>query len=206
MFLYMVYFVTMQIMSFFMVGSFYVSIKLFFQNYFIHITDNPKFADSEQFLYRFFNGQTTIGFSTLFSYGYVILLVFTCLVSLAVPIDRAVSYFRIIASIFSVLTILSLMGISIFLIEAGFYPPEEVWNPATKKLEPTGNAYFSLLTLSGCIMLGIYFLPMILRPIDFAQNFVQYSVGLVSYILLLPTFINVMQVYSMCNLHDISWA
>ena len=46
---------------------------------------------------------------------------------------------------------------------------------------------------------------MVLRPIDFLQNIPQYTIGLVSYILLLPTFINVMQVYSMCNLHDISW-
>lgn len=56
MLIYMIYFVTMQIMSFFMVGSFYVSIKLFFQNYFIFLTDNSKFADGESFLYRFFNG------------------------------------------------------------------------------------------------------------------------------------------------------
>ena len=128
MLLYMIYFVTMQIMSFFMVGSFYVSIKLFFQNYFIHITDNPKFFTEDRWLFDFFNGTTSIGFSTLFSYGYVILLVFTCLVLLAVPIDRAIDYFRVIASIFSVLTVLSLVGISVFLMEAGFYPPEEVWN------------------------------------------------------------------------------
>lgn len=28
---------------------------------------------------------------------------------------------------------------------------------------------------------------------------------MISYILLLPTFINIMQIYAMCNLHDISW-
>ena len=129
MFIYMVYFVTMQIMSFFLVGSFYVSIKLFFQNYFKSITDNPKFATNYEYLYRFFNGQSDFSFSTMFSYGYIILLTFTCLVSLAVPIDRAIDYFRVIASIFSVLTILSLVGITFFLAEAGFYPPEQKWNP-----------------------------------------------------------------------------
>jgi hypothetical protein len=54
-------------------------------------------------------------------------------------------------------------------------------------------------------MLSVYLLPMILRPIDFLFNMPQYLIGLVSYILLLPTYINVMQVYSMSNLHDISW-
>jgi len=54
-------------------------------------------------------------------------------------------------------------------------------------------------------MLSIYFIPMLFRPKDFFNNALKYSVGLVSYILLLPTFINVMQVYSMANLHDISW-
>jgi len=46
---------------------------------------------------------------------------------------------------------------------------------------------------------------MLLRPIDFLFNAHRYLVGLASYLLLLPTFVNVMQVYSMSNLHDISW-
>jgi cellulose synthase/poly-beta-1,6-N-acetylglucosamine synthase-like glycosyltransferase len=54
-------------------------------------------------------------------------------------------------------------------------------------------------------MLSIYVIPVVLRPIDFIFNAPQYAIGLVSYLLLLPTFINVMQIYSMSNLHDISW-
>lgn len=54
-------------------------------------------------------------------------------------------------------------------------------------------------------MLSTYFLPMILRPLDFIYNAPRYIVGIISYLLLLPTFINVMQVYAMSNLHDISW-
>jgi cellulose synthase/poly-beta-1,6-N-acetylglucosamine synthase-like glycosyltransferase len=54
-------------------------------------------------------------------------------------------------------------------------------------------------------MLSVYTLPILLRPVDFLFNMKQYVIGLASYILLLPTFINVMQVYSMSNLHDISW-
>jgi hypothetical protein len=55
------------------------------------------------------------------------------------------------------------------------------------------------------IMLSVYLLPIALRPLDFLFNAPRYLIGLVSYIILLPCFINIMQVYSMCNLHDISW-
>lgn len=54
-------------------------------------------------------------------------------------------------------------------------------------------------------MLTVFLLPMIFRPLDFIENGPRYIIGLASYILLLPTFINVMQIYAMCNLHDISW-
>ena len=54
-------------------------------------------------------------------------------------------------------------------------------------------------------MMGVFFVPMILRPLDFVFNAQQYLLGLLSYIILLPVFTNVMMVYSMCNLHDISW-
>ena len=54
-------------------------------------------------------------------------------------------------------------------------------------------------------MLSVYFVPMILRPMDCINNFGGYCIGMSVYILMLPTFINIMQVYSMSNLHDISW-
>jgi hypothetical protein len=54
-------------------------------------------------------------------------------------------------------------------------------------------------------MLSVYLIPMVLRPLDFIFNMHRYLIGLTSYLLLLPTFVNVMQVYSMSNLHDISW-
>ena len=54
-------------------------------------------------------------------------------------------------------------------------------------------------------MLSIYLIPFLLRPMDFLANIKSYLVGLVSYFAILPLFINIMQIYSMCNLHDISW-
>ncbi len=114
----------------------------------------------------------------------------TCLVSLAVPIDKAMSYFIFIAFVLSLLTLTSLFGITVFLIETGL-------------TDDDGN--LNILTLSGVVMLSIYILPMILRPLDFLFNIKQYILGLFSYIVMLPVFINIMQVYSMSNLHDISW-
>lgn len=135
------------------------------------------------------------------------LIVYTLLISLAVPVDRAINYFRIIAAFFSFLTISTLIGITYFLITQGFHPLEKMWDPKkwTWVVAEPVHTYFSVLTLAGYIMLSLYFVPMILRPVDFARNVPKYVIGLVSYILLLPTFINVMQIYSMSNLHDISW-
>lgn len=70
---------------------------------------------------------------------------------------------------------------------------------------PDGETYFSLLCVAGIIMLSMYILPMVMRPIDFLQNFSKYMLGFVSYLLLMPVFTNVFQIYAMCNLHDVSW-
>lgn len=68
-----------------------------------------------------------------------------------------------------------------------------------------GGPYFSPTVLCGWIMMSVFLFPMILRPFDFINNFTAYIVGMITYMLLLPTFTNIMQIYSMCNLHDLSW-
>jgi len=45
----------------------------------------------------------------------------TVLVSLAIPIDRAMPYFRIISAVFSVFTLASIGGIAFYLAETGFW-------------------------------------------------------------------------------------
>ena len=54
-------------------------------------------------------------------------------------------------------------------------------------------------------MTSVYLIPILLRPIDFVQNIAKYIFGMLSYIFLMPTYSNVIQLYSMCNLHDVSW-
>ena len=113
------------------------------------------------------------GLIQIFSYVYIGLLVGTLITSLAVPLDKGIFYFRLLSGIFSSFTIFSLIGIATFLAETGFYPIEkeydlkhEIWKDVKDK---NGNVitHFSVLTFSGVIMLSVYFIPMILRPIDF---------------------------------------
>lgn len=59
--------------------------------------------------------------------------------------------------------------------------------------------------MCGIIMFSIFAFPSVLRPIDFITHFKDYAVGFFAYLLMLPGFINVMNLYSMCNLHDLSW-
>ena len=65
--------------------------------------------------------------------------------------------------------------------------------------------HFSVLVLAGVIMLCVYLAPLFLRPLDFIQNAGKYIIGLFSYLLLMPMFINVFTIYAMANLHDVSW-
>lgn len=204
--LYMIYFVTMQVLSFFMVGSFYFGIKLFYVDYFQQITDKSKFHESNPKLWQFFNGEQPFNFNNVFSWGYLGVLVVTVLVSLAVPIDRAMEYIRIITVLLAVLTVTSLFGIIIFLAEQGFFPAKRYYDFDKQEWVTDDSQHpFSIFTLCGVIMLSIYLVPVLFRPIDFISNLQHYLLGFVSYMLMLPVFINVMQVYSMSNLHDVSW-
>ena len=40
---------------------------------------------------------------------------------------------------------------------------------------------------------------------DFLQNFKSYTMGFLSYMVMMPVFTNIFQIYAMCNLHDVSW-
>lgn len=95
----------------------------------------------------------------------------------------------------------------------GVYPPvlicvDDDQDPDTKCVyqeDPSGETYFSLLTVAGAIMFTIYFVPFILRPLDFLQNFCKYILGLIAYLVLMPYYAAIFLIYSICNLHDVSW-
>lgn len=52
------------------------------------------------------------------------MLIFTVVVSLGGPIDKAVPFFRFIGFGFSLMTVSSLIGIAMFLKSVGFNPEE----------------------------------------------------------------------------------
>lgn len=55
------------------------------------------------------------------------------------------------------------------------------------------------------VSLSLYFLPLLMRPIDTVMNFKKYSMGFLAFLLMLPVFTTIFQTYAMCNLHDVSW-
>ena len=61
------------------------------------------------------------------------------------------------------------------------------------------------MSLAVAIAMTMFILPMFMRPFDFLANMKKYVVGFVSYMLMMPIFTNIFQIYSMCNLHDVSW-
>ena len=124
---------------------------------------------------------------------------------MAMPLNLGRTWFNIIAFFFGCLSIVSIVGMVTFMWFSSFYPPEKQYDAYEDKWNPTGEAYFSYLVLAGVIMLSIYAVPMIMRPIDFICSPISYIVGLFTYMLMIPVFINVFTIYAFSNLHDISW-
>ena len=122
---------------------------------------------------------------------YMFCLFLSIFIAISLPIDRAMPYFRVVAVIFAIIVLTSIVGICYFLAKSGFYPEEKKYNAKENTWHGTGNYYFSWLELAGVIMLGVYILPFLLRPIDFFKNAGKYVMGLLAYLFLLPMFTNV---------------
>ena len=127
------------------------------------------------------------------------------IISLALPLDRAKPCFVIAVALFGLITISAIVGMMFYLSAAGFYPEHLVFDQSAWTWNAQGDHHFSWLVLAGVIMLAIYTVPFLLRPIDFLRNFKGYVVGLIAYLLLIPMFTNIFSIYAMANLHDISW-
>ena len=194
---FMFYLASLYTFQFFIVGAMFASIYAFFDTVFNTIVDgNWALEDAYK------SGL----FSLLFAYIYIFLLVMVILLSLAMPLEKAKSWFYIVTTTFGMLTMFSIVGICVYLEKSGLYPPEKKYNPSTDDFDIVPDTYFfSYLVLAGIIMLSIYVVPMVMRPIDFLSNFTGYIVGLITYMLLIPMYINVFSIYAFSNLHDISW-
>ena len=134
------------------------------------------------------------------------------IIGLSAPLDKGMPYVRAITGFFSVVTLWTMAGMCWFLADNTFMNYEEVFNRYWAdpdlgywyKLRSKGKNFIPL-TLCGVIMFSIFAYPSMLRPIDFITNFRGYALGFGAYLIMLPGFINVMNLYSMCNLHDLSW-
>ena len=193
---FMFYMTALYTLQFFIVGAMFASIYAFFDQVF-----NTIFEGNYKLEELYNDGLFTL----IFAYVYIFLIVMTLILSLALPIERSKTWFNIILFCFGTLTTMSIFGMIIYLQATGFIAPEKKYNPTIEEWEPTGEYNFSYLVLAGVIMLSIYTVPFIMRPVDFLSNLAGYIVGLLAYILMIPMFVNVFSIYSFCNLHDVSW-
>lgn len=52
----------------------------------------------------------------------------------------------------------------------------------------------------------MYFVfPIILNPIKTVRKFDRYILGLIVYLLMIPALFNIMNIYSICNIDDVTW-
>jgi hypothetical protein len=89
------------------------------------------------------------------------------------------------------MTLSCIFGMCFYLASSGFFPEEKTFDKDTWQWNGDGVYYFSPLVLAGVIMLSVYMVPMIIRPIDFLSNFRGYVIGLLAYLMLIPMFTNV---------------
>lgn len=129
MFIYMLYFMLNQVLSFFTVGSYYVSIKLFFTDYLNDLTRDPEFIKKWPNIAKFFDASSSeLNFALVFTYAYFIMLILTCLISLAMPLPRAMFYITLVSIVFTLFTLASFTGMIVFMIHQGFWVEKKVWS------------------------------------------------------------------------------
>ena len=197
--IFMIYYMITFLFQFFTVGAMYASVTIFLKQQLGTTIESASYNGNHLYL-LLING--------FFDYFYIGLICMALIMSLTTPVDRGVIYFKALMVIFGLLLVFSMVGVIGYLVDTGFYPKvmeyrEDRWPRWQPKIPE--ERYISILVCSGVVMCAVYLIPIILRPLDFLMNLRVYLIGLVSYMFMMPTFINVMQVYAMCNLHDISW-
>ena len=194
--LFLTYMVTLFTLQFFIVGAMFAAIYAFFNQVFTTL-----FATNTE-LQSLWESGTLMN---IFTYIYILQLVIGLILSLSVPLDRAKTCFYIVITIFGIMTLLSIVGMTFYLSASGLFPHRYTRAPDGFGWEQQPDTHFSYLVLGGIIMLCVYLVPIVMRPIDFLRNFRGYILGLISYLCLIPMFTNVFSIYAMSNLHDISW-
>ena len=115
MLLFMIYLTTLYLLQFMTVGAMFVTIMIFYDMLFeLVLVENGSNTAAD--IYN--NG---ILKKVLFA-AYLGMIFLSTFVSIALPIDRAMGYFRVVSIIMAVLMLSSLFGITFFLANRGFFP------------------------------------------------------------------------------------
>ena len=123
MFFFMIYMTTMYLLQFLTVGAMFVTIMIFFDQFFEVLFVEESSSQVMRDIYE--NG---ILKKVLFAL-YLGMIFLSTFVSIALPIDRAMGYFRVVSMIMAVLMISSIIGITYFLASRGFTPNVAICMP-----------------------------------------------------------------------------
>jgi len=124
-----------------------------------------------------------ISYAKGFTYGYLCLLFVFVLMALTKPISKSGKIYTWYVVIFGIFIFISIgFGFSYF------------WDEDT-------NIYVAILLTA--TLIGSYIIPPILNINR--MNLWKYFIGVIIMIFLSPTYINIIIIYSMANLHDVSW-
>ena len=114
---FMMYMTTLYLLQFLTVGAMFVTIIIFFDQFFEVLFVETNNSEVMKEIYD--NG---ILKKVLFSL-YLGVIFLSTFVSISLPINRAMAYFRVVSIILGVLMISALFGITYFLAQRGLYPP-----------------------------------------------------------------------------------
>lgn len=96
-------------------------------------------------------------------------------ISLTTPVERGIVYFNFLMCVFGVLLCVTMVGIVFYLYNTGFITPVMIYENGVWQVKKgdygVDETYFSWLVLSGTIMMVVFLIPIILRPLDFLMKF-----------------------------------
>ena len=138
------------ILNYFLVSSLFVTIAVFFGESLILLTGATVDEIGPYYL--------------AFVWSYFMMLVLTVFVCLSLPIDRAMTYLKVVSFIICTLFLASLSGICYYMSVEGFYTEEYVYNRKQNAWIPTGKVYLNWLVVAGTVVLLVYFVHLFTGP------------------------------------------
>ena len=143
------------------------------------------YASFSIFIRAFFDDEECddFGGARAFEIWYLALLFIFILIAITKPISKSGWIYTVFVVIFGWFIFVSI-GFGVFYF----------W-------EESENIFIAFLLI--ITLIGSYFLPPLLN--FWRMNIVKYFFGVIILVFLSPTYINIIIIYSMANLHDISW-